>query len=200
MDLKYIIIPLIGALIGWVTNLIAIKLIFHPYKKINIPLIKINFQGLLPKRKNEIAETIGKLVEEQLLSMDDVFDLMNNNTTKEKITCLLIPTLKQNFYCKLPSFVPHSLKKTASNLFEEVLKKETPYMLGKISTELANDVKKEIKFGPIVQNKIEALDFAGLENLVFEVASKELKHIEILGALLGFIIGILQVFIVEYLL
>jgi uncharacterized membrane protein YheB (UPF0754 family) len=199
MDARYLFLPLVGSLIGWFTNVLAIKLIFHPYKKIYIPFTKLYLQGLIPKRKNEIAATVGRLVEEQLLSMDDVFDLINNKDTKEKMTILLIPALKQNFYCKLPSFIPHSLKNTASNLFEEVLKKETPNMIEKISAELAGDVKKEIKFGPIVQNKIEALDFAGLENLVFRVASKELKHIEILGAILGFIIGFLQIFFVNYL-
>ncbi|MDK2985515.1 MAG: hypothetical protein PWQ96_1157 [Clostridia bacterium] len=198
MEKQLLTLPFIGALIGWFTNRLAIKLIFRPYKPIRIPLTRYSFQGLIPKRHDEIAVTVGSLIEEQLLSIDDVVNLLNNKEAKQKLVSYLIPTLKQNFKNKLPAFLPYTIKENAANLFEEVLKRETPSMVGKITSELANNIKDEIKFGPIIQEKIKSFDLESLERLVLRVTSKELKHIEILGAVLGFLIGILQVFVMTY--
>ena len=49
---KMFLIVGIGAMIGWITNYLAIKMLFRPYKEINILGLKI--QGLLPKRKQAL--------------------------------------------------------------------------------------------------------------------------------------------------
>ena len=64
--IRYILFSaLLGAFIGWVTNIVAIKLIFRPYKAINI-LGLFTLQGVLPK-ENELAIAIGQTVEQELL-------------------------------------------------------------------------------------------------------------------------------------
>ncbi len=50
--IEFVIFPLLGFIIGWLTNFIAIKLLFHPRKKFFF------IQGLIPKRKKQIAEKI----------------------------------------------------------------------------------------------------------------------------------------------
>ena len=54
------LLPFIAALIGWVTNFLAIKMLFHPRKEIKILFLSI--QGIFPKRQNELADKIGDLV------------------------------------------------------------------------------------------------------------------------------------------
>ena len=48
----FIILPLTGAIIGWLTNFLAIKFLFYPRKK------TLGIQGLIPKRKSILAEKI----------------------------------------------------------------------------------------------------------------------------------------------
>ncbi|HHT66442.1 MAG TPA: DUF445 family protein, partial [Clostridiales bacterium] len=50
---------IVGALIGWFTNYLAVKMLFRPIRPWRIPLTKIELQGLIPKRREEIAVTIG---------------------------------------------------------------------------------------------------------------------------------------------
>ena len=50
----YIILPVTGAVIGWLTNFIAIKFLFLPRKKI------LGIQGLIPSRKELLAEKIAE--------------------------------------------------------------------------------------------------------------------------------------------
>lgn len=59
----------IGAVIGGVTNMIAVKMLFHPFKAYYILGKRVPFTpGLIPKRRGEIAEKIGQVVEDHLLT------------------------------------------------------------------------------------------------------------------------------------
>lgn len=59
----------IGAVIGGVTNMIAVKMLFHPFKAYYIFGKRVPFTpGLIPKRRGEIAEKIGQVVEDHLLT------------------------------------------------------------------------------------------------------------------------------------
>ncbi len=50
-----LILTIVGGLIGWITNILAIKLLFRPIKPVKIPILNIEILGLIPKRKNEIC-------------------------------------------------------------------------------------------------------------------------------------------------
>jgi len=52
------ILPFISAAIGWVTNYIAVKMLFHPREERNLILFKL--QGIFPKRKAVLADRLGK--------------------------------------------------------------------------------------------------------------------------------------------
>lgn len=59
----------IGAVIGGVTNSLAIKMLFRPYEPINLGKWKLPFTpGLIPKRREELASQLGKMVVEYLLT------------------------------------------------------------------------------------------------------------------------------------
>ena len=59
----------IGALIGGLTNFIAIKMLFHPYKAHYIFGYRVPFTpGLIPKRRKEVSQKIGQVIEEHLLT------------------------------------------------------------------------------------------------------------------------------------
>ena len=57
-----LILTIVGGLIGWITNILAIKLMFRPINPIKIPILNIEILGLIPKRKNEIATNIGEVI------------------------------------------------------------------------------------------------------------------------------------------
>ena len=56
MEAVYLL-PLIAALIGWLTNLIAVKMLFHPRKSINLGFFSV--QGVFPKRQKALAKKLG---------------------------------------------------------------------------------------------------------------------------------------------
>ncbi|MEL7566981.1 MAG: DUF445 family protein [Dehalobacterium sp.] len=192
MWLQIITIPLIGALIGWVTNILAIKLIFRPYKPIIIPIINYRIQGLIPKRRDELALNVGQVIGNELLSLEDVFDKIKENGVKEKIVSSVIETIYCRLNERIPFLVPGTVKKVLLNLLEDILSRETPIIIDRFLLDLSDKMKDEINFSEMIQEKINAYDLHELERVILLIASRELKHIEILGAFLGFLIGLVQ--------
>ncbi|MGI6684914.1 MAG: DUF445 domain-containing protein [Bacillota bacterium] len=192
MWVQIISLPLIGALIGWVTNVLAIKLIFRPYKPIVIPVINYRIQGLIPKRRDELALNVGQVIGNELLSIDDLFNRINENDVKEKI----IHSVKETIYCRLderiPILIPVTIRKVFLSLIADILQKETPVMINRLLFDLSQKIKDEIDFSEIVRVKINSYDLHELERVILLIASRELKHIEILGGVLGFSIGLVQ--------
>ncbi|MEH6943525.1 DUF445 domain-containing protein [Bacillus sp. JJ722] len=71
--LTILFMVLIGALIGGFTNYLAIKMLFRPYQPIYVFGKKLPFTpGLIPKRRTELAEQLGKMVVEHLLTVDSI--------------------------------------------------------------------------------------------------------------------------------
>ncbi|MDR1278697.1 MAG: DUF445 domain-containing protein [Treponema sp.] len=61
--------PLVGALIGFLTNVVAIKMLFRPLREIRIFGIRLPFTpGVLPRQRHKLADNIGLMVERELLT------------------------------------------------------------------------------------------------------------------------------------
>jgi len=195
MELKFIIIPIMGALIGWITNLIAIKLIFRPYKPIRFPVINFSMQGIIPKRRYEIAANIGRIVEEELLSIKDLIPAFENGISDSEFIKSIASIIRFNLINRMPGIFPAKLKKTLGNVIEDILIRELTRVLPDLARQGLKDLGKNIDIRSIVEEKINNLELVDFENLIISITRRELKHIEYLGALLGFIIGIGQVLI-----
>jgi len=96
-----ILIPIIvGAVIGYCTNWLAIRMLFRPFYEKRIMGLKIPFTpGLIPKERNRIGKSIGETVGVYLLSPETIIESLSNNKTDEKVKLWLyskINKLKEN--------------------------------------------------------------------------------------------------------
>ena len=77
--LHYLSGPLIGALIGYCTNYIAVKMLFHPYKEVKLFGMTLPFTpGVIPKNKPRLASAIARAVSEVLLTKEDLAGLITD--------------------------------------------------------------------------------------------------------------------------
>ncbi|AZR73680.1 hypothetical protein BBF96_09955 [Anoxybacter fermentans] len=197
MDYRLAFLPIIGSLIGWLTNWIAIKLIFKPYNPYHIPLLKIKIQGLLPKRKLELARSIGAVIENELLPTEELLQRIEKMQLQEKIEKTLMEITEKRLVEKL-RFLPMGLKQGVIGFIFDLIKKELDRYLNTFLLNIQEQVVKESNLGQIVEERIKRFEIERLEDLVLKIVSKELKHIEILGGVLGFLIGIVQALILIY--
>ncbi|MBN1600405.1 MAG: DUF445 family protein [Chitinispirillaceae bacterium] len=189
-------IPVISALIGWITNFIAVRMIFRPRNEVRI--LGIRIQGLIPKRKQDLAVKIAHTVEKELISHRDIkdalksedFHLQTSDVIREKIEDFI--TAKACSNPLVGMFITPEITSRLSATFMEELQNEIPAVMDS----LLEKVEAKIDFREIIQNKIEQFDPSKLESIVYAIASKELKAIEILGGVLGFVVGLIQLLLV----
>lgn len=78
--------PVIGAVIGYFTNYIAVKMLFHPLKPVKIGGRTLPFTpGIIPKGRPRLAKALGKAVGEKLLTREDIRKMLLSGDVKDKI-------------------------------------------------------------------------------------------------------------------
>lgn len=192
--IQFIMMVSVGALIGWFTNYLAIKLLFRPYKEMNFLFFKI--QGLIPKRKNEIIENIADVVEQELISMTDIVNKFKNSEIDGEVLDSLLDKivgekLKNSILEKNPllkMFVNDSLM----DKIKEYVKKSILDNKEEIVEEIVKIVEDKINFKEIMLEKMENFSLKEIEDIILRVSKEELKHIEIIGGILGAVIAIFQ--------
>lgn len=86
MQWDIIIGPVIGAVIGYVTNLIAVEMLFHPINPVYIGKFRLPFTpGIIPKGKARFAKAIGNVVGNNLLNAASIKDTLLSQDTQEQI-------------------------------------------------------------------------------------------------------------------
>ncbi|MBR5673817.1 MAG: DUF445 family protein [Muribaculaceae bacterium] len=82
----YFIGPAVGAVIGYITNDIAIRMLFRPHQAKYILGIHVPFTpGIIPKEKARIASAIGKAVSENLMNREVLEKSLLSDDMLEKI-------------------------------------------------------------------------------------------------------------------
>lgn len=193
MHYQLFAIPVISALIGYITNVVAIKMLFWPRKPIN--LMFYSLQGLLPKRQADIAKSLGELVENQLLSVDDIFDKLNTPQIQDKLVNSAATLVRDRLNNMLPRIIPAKLLQLIGDSIEKVLRQEAASLIAQFMETERDYITREIKVRKIVEDKVNEFNLDEMEAMIKGVSSPELRFIEILGGVLGFIIGLIQVVI-----
>lgn len=195
--LKILILASIGGIIGYVTNVVAIKLIFRPIKPIKIPIINKEIIGLIPKRKTEIANNIGEIVQKEFISLDEILENIITEEDKENVVEYIKVKIKVIINEKM-AFAPSAIKNIIQGYVSEAIENEIKQSIDDLSEEVIRKANKRIDIGKMVEDKINNLDLYELEEIILRIAKNELKHIEILGLVLGFLIGVVQGLIIIF--
>lgn len=222
--LSLLISIIIGAFIGWITNLIAVKALFRPYKKYSI--CGIDYQGLIPKRRAELADNLGNMVEGELINIQELMDKVNPEDVSSFIE-RTVDNHEQEITSTIQGYVDnfknHNQRlidsvKTASKWFgrdldayeKELvsdltgiacreLKKKAKEASPKIIKTAGEEIVKHISVHDLVKEKVDAMNLEALEAMVDRIASREMKMIEVLGGILGAVVGALQWAVQHYL-
>ena len=194
--MKLVIMVIISAAIGWITNWVAIKMLFRPHNEINLGLFKI--QGLIPKRRAEIGIGIANVVQNELISIKDVIANIDKEEFSQRLNDLIDDVLEKNLKTKVKEkfpvmqmFFSDKMAKDVSDTIKGIVMENQD----KIFEVFSNYAEENINFSTIITDKISNFSLDKLEEIITGLAKKELKHIEVIGAILGAFIGLVQYFI-----
>ena len=187
-------LPFIAAAIGWFTNYLAVKMLFRPKEEVKFLFFK--FQGVFPKRQKAVAIKLGKLVSEELLSLHDIKDKLKDPENIEVIHKTIEARVDEYLTTTLPTNYPFMSillgKKTKGRIKEDLMREIeelAPLAIDQYITKMENSFDIE----ELVRNKVSILSPEKLEKLIMGILSKEFQFIELIGAFIGFVIGLLQV-------
>ena len=190
---QLLVMVLISGAIGWITNWVAIKMLFRPHKEINFGLFKI--QGLIPKRKSEIGTGIASIIQNELISVKDVISNIDREEFSKRLNSLIDDVLDRNLKKKvkekfplLQMFFTDKVAKDVGNTIKDIVMENQE----KIFEIFSNYAEENIDFEVIISDKISNFSLDKLEEIITLLANKELKHIEVIGAILGMLIGAVQ--------
>lgn len=194
----YIIGALIGAVIGYITNWLAIKMLFRPREAKYIFGMKLPFTpGLIPKEKSRIANKVGETVGTHLLNSDSLSKALKddkikakfNEVAKEKINQVinsnstledsLKNTLGENYYALKENMINNIAKTILESIQEEEFKNKVKfYIVDSIKEGLNKKPEKIIDF--INSNKfreviINTLEEEKTRDIIGKALLKEVK-------------------------
>ena len=153
--MKLVIMVIISAAIGWITNWVAIKMLFRPYNEINLGLFKI--QGLIPKRRAEIGIGIADVIQNELISIKDVIANIDREEFSKRLNDLIDDVLEKNLKTKVKEkfpvmqmFFSDKMAKDVSNTIKGIVMENQE----KIFEIFSNYAEENINFSTIITDKI----------------------------------------------
>ena len=195
MDIyAYILIPLISAVIGYVTNVIAIKMTFYPldYKGIR-PFL--GWQGIIPSKATKMAEKSVDLLTRDLFKPKDVFARLDVSEIIRISTDNFLAMSRRIADAVLTTRVPmastavgRSVKPHVENAVAKVL----PGVVGNAMLRIKDNIEEILNLKAIA---VEALkeDKSLINKIFLDLGGKQFRFIETSGAWLGFLFGLGQI-------
>lgn len=183
-EVEYIAAPVIGSVIGYFTNYLAVKMLFRPLKPVKIGNFTLPFTpGIIPKGRDRLAKAIGGAVGNSLLTDEVLQETLLSDAMMEKVSDAVDKWISENRDNETPlrelleSFTGSSeqLMDGASELIsEKILKKANEIGVGKLVAEqVASAVKEKIQgtmFAMMLNDSV-------VENLSGHIANAVDRHI-----------------------
>lgn len=162
--------PVVGALIGYATNRIAIKMLFRPFQKKHlfgrrIPLTP----GVIPHNREKLAANIGAVVGGELLSEEAIRNYVDDPEFRNAVEEMV----------RVP-VIPNPLRRRLREGLVGLL-------VGRVVA-----LRNRVDVGKLVETRVNQYDVHAMEGMILGVAKQHLKWISWFGALLGALIGCLQ--------
>jgi uncharacterized membrane protein YheB (UPF0754 family) len=193
------VLPLFGVLVGYFTNLLALKLIFRPLNPIKIG--KLSIQGMFIKRQKEVAREYSKIVASKIITIENIFEYIIRGPGSEKLEKIVqkqIENTIEETAGLLKSLVEIT---TGSQIFIHIrniacfrFMQELPMNIRQVFGYAENALDLE----HILRQKMTGLTPLEFESFLRPVFKEDEKTLIMIGAILGGLAGMLQYFIFFY--
>jgi uncharacterized membrane protein YheB (UPF0754 family) len=187
---SWVLPPVIGAIIGGVTNDVAIRMLFRPYAPWRVLGWRVPLTpGLIPRERAQIAQAIAQTFTEHVLDTDQVADLLLTDRVRAALRDKVAGMVDQ--LGGLLGANPAMLT-MAKGMAGDLLLREID-ALARADGPTGEHIRERIR------ERIDALDVARLEALVLGFSRKQFRAITWFGVLLGGLIGVAQVLLTQVL-
>jgi len=192
-----LLIPLISALVGWFTNVVAIKMMFYPVEFLGIPPY-LGWQGVIPANAVRLAKVSNKLITQKLLSLRELFDESFNAESFAGKLGAVIDDVTEQVIDEVANKHAKAMWDNAGDFMQNKVRETVRSEVVEVSRAIAMDMADDIdEIMDIEQTVLEAMErHKGLMGEMFyEVGRLEFKFIERSGLYFGFLFGVFQMIV-----
>jgi len=169
----------IGGAIGYITNYIAIKLLFRPYKPVKLGNLTIFPQGVIPREKKHLAKKVGEVVKNYILSEEEIRKIVTSDEVKKEINKFLDEKIKSLLDKEITEFLTkEEIAKKFSEIIERIVKEKFPMFASFVNKEMLENILLKIEI-PIKINHLISEEKVKeiLKSEIFEFLEKEVPQI-----------------------
>ena len=192
-----LLIPLISALVGWFTNVVAIKMMFQPVEFVGIPPY-LGWQGVIPAHALRLAKVANSLITQKLLSLRELFDQTFNAEAFAGKLGDVIDDVTEQVIDEVANKHAKAMWDNAGEFMQHKVREQVRAEVIEVSRAIAMDMADDIdNIIDIEKTVLEAMERhkALMGEMFYEVGRQEFKFIERSGLYFGFLFGIFQMVI-----
>ena len=193
-------LPIVAALIGWITNYVAVRMLFRPRRPVRF--LFLTWHGVFPKRQPEIAKKISSIIASELLSGKDIegklVDRLHSREVRGTIEDHIETALRQRISSYLP-LLPERMSNSLMTRLRSIYSQELDGIMSSVVNRVTENAENIVDVKSTIEERIAAFPVEKLEVLAQAVLSKEFRSIELIGGGLGFLIGLVQWALLEWL-
>jgi uncharacterized membrane protein YheB (UPF0754 family) len=176
-----------------VTTWLAIKMLFHPRNPIKF--LGITIQGVFPKRQQQVAEQLGRIVAQELIHFSEIAKLLKDTEQLKELNPTIERHLDNFLQVKLKEKLPVISMFVGTGTMDKIkegMMEEIGLLLPEIIHQYTDSLSKRIDIEKMVTDKVAGFLSDKLEEILEAVMKKEFWFLEIVALVLGLVIGLIQ--------
>ncbi|MFK7969027.1 MAG: DUF445 domain-containing protein [Bacteroidia bacterium] len=192
--LKIAAIPFISGIVGWLTNVLALKMTFYPLEFVGIKRFGLGWQGIIPSKATKMASKSVDMMTSKLIKVETVFSRMEPMRVAEEMGPamqrlthdIIEETMREEaplIWDNAPALLKRRIYQRASE--------DLPDIIELLMREVKNEITDLFDLKGMVVEALEH-DKPLLNHIFLKVGEKEFRFIERSGFYFGFAFGIVQ--------
>jgi len=133
------------------------------------------------------------------LTVETIVENLLPPTVQAKVQQAVIDAVKERVRQRTPAFIPSRFREGLLAALEGPLDKEIGRFFNGHRDSIATAATNELDIKRLVRERLEGFSLEELERLIFQLARRELRHIEVLGGIIGFLVGLAQAALISLL-
>jgi uncharacterized membrane protein YheB (UPF0754 family) len=201
---RYLLVPLFAAVIGWGTNVIALKMTFWPleyigwgekyFRKFGVGPWHLGWQGIVPSKAAKMARISITMLTQELIDVSEVFSRVDPEQVAVELEPCMFKVLSTIVGEVAQAYAPDlwvSLPLYVRDEIVERVKEDTPTLIAAVMADIRANIAQVIDLEDMVVTHL-VKDKQLLNSVFIRAGEKELRFIERSGIYFGFLLGIAQ--------
>jgi len=197
MNYGLISIPVLSAFTGWIVVKVMLKLVFRPLEPRKI--MGFTWQGIIPRHKQQIAERIGKIAATEFANFPGIEQKISDPANMEKIKPVIESHVDDFLRNKLKEQMPMIsmfIGDKTINTLKVVFMQEVEALFPHVMKEFSGNLKNDLDIEQMVVSKISRISPGQIEAIIHDNLGKQFQLAAAFGALIGLLIGLIQLGII----